>query len=188
MPEDHLKPQNGSTSSSSSSSGSGDATSGSGEDTLPVTTAAPIDNMTNGAPVAPMDTGGTGEGTGGQQAEGRGRDLGEKGLEQKIQKTPEELRQEDIQRKLDVATAKFQLTPVEAANLEKEAKMPGVDVSPEFIKKQVQNIAPDKLVMAEFREKFGATMAHVAEAGLSYLAPPAANFAKQQQASPTLTA
>ena len=44
MPEDLLKnPQNDST------SGGGDATSGSGDEALPVTTAAPIGNMTNGA-------------------------------------------------------------------------------------------------------------------------------------------
>lgn len=189
MPEDHLKPQDSATG-GSSSNGGGDATGGTGDETLPATTAAPIDNVSNTGFFEPIDTGGTAEGTGGQQAEGRGRDLSKKLPEQTAEPTPEELRTQELQRRITQAVTRYGLNEKEKQNLEVSLSQPGIDVTQELVTNKIQAIAPDKLAMTQFKEKFGASMAHVAETGLSYLAPSVANFAKQQSAASinTLTA
>ena len=148
------------TDTSSNSGGATDSTGGGGDASSGAT--GNNDELINPTE-APLVTGATATSGNGEaeQSEALGRSLGELSTETSLEKTPEQLRQEEIHRKIDEAVVRYQLNDVEAKNLAVSLSQPGVEVTDGMVKKQVQAIAPVKLEIAEFKEKFAGSMVHV---------------------------
>lgn len=178
-----MPPEDKPTSTSGANSSSGSTSSGSSggaqtedtsqaarkpQDAPPASATATTDNSSGNSSAASADAN-----------KEKSRSLGDE--EPEAQKTPEELRAEQIEAALKETIARFNITnPTVVANLEKEFSTPGVKLTNEFVEKQVQNTDPVNFAMTKFREMTGGQMVNIANVQQMQLSPQSVGMSQQQ--------